>query len=60
MNKPRTLLVDGDIVAYKAATTAETPVDWGDGCCGFGEDGSDSEPCGEYKTTISHLYYQAK
>ena len=29
--KDRTLLVDGDIVAYKAATIAETPVDWGDG-----------------------------
>lgn len=27
----RTLLVDGDIVAYKAATVAETPIDWGDG-----------------------------
>jgi len=29
--KSRTLLVDGDIVAYKAATIAETPIDWGDG-----------------------------
>ena len=29
--KDRTLLVDGDIVAYKAATIAETPIDWGDG-----------------------------
>ena len=29
--KSRTLLVDGDIVAYKAATVAETPIDWGDG-----------------------------
>ena len=29
--KDRTLLVDGDIVAYKAATVAETPIDWGDG-----------------------------
>jgi len=29
--KGRTLLVDGDIVAYKAATVAETPIDWGDG-----------------------------
>ena len=29
--KNRTLLVDGDIVAYKAATVAETPIDWGDG-----------------------------
>ena len=27
----RTLLVDGDIVAYKAAVVAETPIDWGDG-----------------------------
>jgi len=27
----RTLLVDGDIVAYKAATVAETPIDWGGG-----------------------------
>ncbi|QDP68283.1 MAG: putative ribonuclease H [Prokaryotic dsDNA virus sp.] len=27
----KTLLVDGDIVAYKAATIAETPIDWGDG-----------------------------
>lgn len=27
----RTLLIDGDIVAYKAATVAETPIDWGDG-----------------------------
>lgn len=26
-----TLLVDADIVAYKAATIAETPIDWGDG-----------------------------
>ena len=26
-----TLLVDGDIIAYKAATTAERPVNWGDG-----------------------------
>ena len=26
-----TLLVDGDIVAYKAATIAETPIDWGNG-----------------------------
>lgn len=25
------LLVDGDIIAYKAATSAETPVNWGDG-----------------------------
>jgi len=29
--KNRTLLVDGDIVAYKAAVVAETPIDWGDG-----------------------------
>jgi DNA polymerase-1 len=27
----KTLLVDGDIVAYKAAAVAETPIDWGDG-----------------------------
>jgi len=27
----RTLLVDGDIVAYKAAVVAETPIDWGNG-----------------------------
>ena len=26
-----TLLVDGDIVAYKADTIAETPIDWGNG-----------------------------
>ena len=25
------LLIDGDIIAYKAATSAETPVNWGDG-----------------------------
>jgi len=25
------LLIDGDIVAYKAATIAEKPIDWGDG-----------------------------
>lgn len=31
MRTTRTLLVDGDIVAYKAATIAETPIDWGDG-----------------------------
>lgn len=31
MKKDRTLLVDGDIVAYKAATIAETPIDWGNG-----------------------------
>lgn len=31
MKKDRTLLVDGDIVAYKAAIVAETPIDWGDG-----------------------------
>lgn len=31
MKTSRTLLVDGDIVAYKAATIAETPIDWGDG-----------------------------
>jgi len=31
MKKSRTLLVDGDIVAYKAAVVAETPIDWGDG-----------------------------
>ena len=31
MKKDRTLLVDGDIVAYKAAVVAETPIDWGDG-----------------------------
>lgn len=31
MKKTRTLLVDGDIVAYKAATIAETPIDWGGG-----------------------------
>lgn len=31
MKKSRTLLVDGDIVAYKAATIAETPIDWGNG-----------------------------
>ena len=31
MKNTRTLLVDGDIVAYKAATIAETPIDWGDG-----------------------------
>lgn len=29
--KIKTLLVDGDIVAYKAAAIAETPIDWGDG-----------------------------
>ena len=29
--KMTTLLVDGDIVAYKAATVAETPIDWGNG-----------------------------
>ena len=32
MKTSRTLLVDGDIVAYKAATIAETPIDWGNGC----------------------------
>ena len=31
MKTSRTLLVDGDIVAYKAATIAETPINWGDG-----------------------------
>lgn len=31
MKNSRTLLVDGDIVAYKAATIAETPIDWGNG-----------------------------
>lgn len=31
MKKSRTLLVDGDIVAYKAAVVAETPIDWGNG-----------------------------
>lgn len=31
MSSDKTLLVDGDIVAYKAATIAETPIDWGDG-----------------------------
>jgi DNA polymerase-1 len=31
MKMSRTLLVDGDIVAYKAAVVAETPIDWGDG-----------------------------
>ena len=31
MKKDRTLLVDGDIVAYKAAVVAETPIDWGNG-----------------------------
>jgi len=31
MTSDRTLLVDGDIVAYKAATIAETPIDWGNG-----------------------------
>ena len=31
MKTSRTLLVDGDIVAYKAATIAETPIDWGEG-----------------------------
>ena len=31
MKNTRTLLVDGDIVAYKAATIAETPIDWGNG-----------------------------
>ena len=31
MKKDRTLLVDGDIVAYKAATIAETPINWGEG-----------------------------
>jgi len=31
MKTTRTLLVDGDIVAYKAAVVAETPIDWGDG-----------------------------
>lgn len=25
------LLIDGDIIAYKAAASAETPIDWGDG-----------------------------
>ena len=25
------LLIDGDIIAYKAAASAETPVNWGDG-----------------------------
>ena len=31
MKTTRTLLVDGDLVAYKAAVVAETPIDWGDG-----------------------------
>jgi|14BtaG_2_1085337.scaffolds.fasta_scaffold11536_4 DNA polymerase-1 len=31
MKNTRTLLVDGDIVAYKAAVIAETPIDWGNG-----------------------------
>lgn len=31
MKSSRTLLVDGDIVAYKAAVIAETPIDWGNG-----------------------------
>ena len=31
MKTTRTLLVDGDIVAYKAAVVAETPIDWGEG-----------------------------
>ena len=31
MYNSRTLLVDGDIVAFKAATIAETPVNWGNG-----------------------------
>ena len=25
------LLIDGDIIAYKACATAETPINWGDG-----------------------------
>ena len=25
------LLIDGDIIAYKAAASAETPINWGDG-----------------------------
>jgi DNA polymerase-1 len=25
------LLIDGDIVAYKATVSAETPINWGDG-----------------------------
>ncbi len=32
MKSSRTLLVDGDIVAYKAAVIAETPIDWGNVC----------------------------
>ena len=31
MKMTTTLLVDGDIVAYKAAAIAETPIDWGNG-----------------------------
>lgn len=30
MKKPPTLLIDGDIVAYRAATIAEKPVKWGE------------------------------
>ena len=25
------LIIDGDIIAYKAAATSETPINWGDG-----------------------------
>jgi DNA polymerase-1 len=53
MNKPRTLLVDGDIVAYKAATTAETPVDWGDGCWTL--HATEQDVIGSIKEFMEHL-----
>lgn len=74
MHNSRTLLVDGDIVAFKAATIAETPINWGDGvwtlhaheqdviasCCDFMSKISIESGCDEIITCLSGDYLYRK
>lgn len=48
-----TLLVDGDIVAYKAAASAETPIDWGDGVWTL--HATEQDVIGSIKEFMGHL-----
>lgn len=48
-----TLLVDGDIVAYKAAASAETPIDWGNGVWTL--HATEQDVIGSIKEFMGHL-----